>query len=82
MKFSVIIPCRDDQTGLDRAVLSVLNQSIDDAEVIVVDDGSQTPLSVVDHQRVKLLRRDVAGGPAAASEPRTRSRRGRDHRMV
>lgn len=66
MRFSIIIPCRDHQVGLDRAVRSVLDQSIEDVEVIVVDDGSATPLTVVEDGRVKLFRRDVAGGPAAA----------------
>ena len=66
MKFSIIIPCRDDQVGLDRSVRCALAQTVKDAEVIVVDDGSETPVTVVDDSRVKLFRREVAGGPAVA----------------
>lgn len=66
MSFSIIIPCRNDQAGLDRAIQSVLDQTVSNVEVIVIDDGSDTPLTVVDDARVNLFRRDVAGGPAVA----------------
>ncbi len=64
--FSVIVPCRDDQSGLNEALGSIINQSSTDFEVIVVDDGSQPPVTVASDSRVRLTRQPVAGGPAAA----------------
>ncbi len=66
MKFSIVVPCRDDQSGLDRAIESLFNQTLDDFEVIVVDDGSARPIVVPHDRRVRLVRRETSGGPAAA----------------
>lgn len=66
VRFSVIIPCRDDQQHLSTALGSVLGQTVQDVEVIVVDDGSDPPLVVPRDPRVRLVRRSHAGGPAAA----------------
>ena len=66
MKFSIIIPCRDDSAGLDRAVASVLGQTVRDLEVIVVDDGSDPPIAAIGDPSVRLVRRETAGGPAIA----------------
>lgn len=44
--FTVIISCRDRGAFLDEAVQSVLDQSFDDAEIVIVDDGSEDPASL------------------------------------
>lgn len=75
--FSVVIPCRDDQDGLDEAVASVLAQSVDQIEVLVVDDGSEPPVRVPEDPRVRLIRREVAAGPAVARNAGLDAARGR-----
>ena len=40
MQFSVIIPTRNRPETLKVAIMSVLNQTSDDFEIIVVNDGS------------------------------------------
>jgi FkbM family methyltransferase len=65
-RFSVIIPVRDDPDGLARALDSMSAQSLEDHEVVVVDDGSDPPVDLTGHPRVRLLRHAVAKGPGAA----------------
>jgi glycosyltransferase involved in cell wall biosynthesis len=64
--FSVIIPTHDRQMLMSEAVESVLSQTIRDLECIVVDDASPEPVVVSADPRVRLVRRHVNGGPAAA----------------
>lgn len=66
MRFSVVIPALDDQAGLDRACSALLSQTYQDFEVIVVDDGSRIPQTVVDDRRFKVIRHEVPMGPAVA----------------
>jgi glycosyltransferase involved in cell wall biosynthesis len=47
-------------------VACALAQTGVDVEVIVVDDGSPTPLTLPAHPRLRVLRNDVSLGPAAA----------------
>lgn len=68
---SVVIPCRDAEPYIEAAVRSVLNQSLREVEVIVVDDGSQDGSFEVVRglaerdRRVRLVRGD-GRGPGAA----------------
>jgi glycosyltransferase involved in cell wall biosynthesis len=64
--FSVLIPTYNRQQLLSEAIDSVLSQTMEDFECIVIDDASPKPLVVPDHPRIKLVRRDTNGGPPAA----------------
>jgi len=75
--FSVIIPTYGRSRWLAEALESVLAQSVQDFEVIVVDDASPEPAQVADDPRVRLVRREENGGPAAARNTGVSSARGR-----
>lgn len=64
--FSVIIPTHGRSTLLADAVDSVLAQSVQDFELIIVDDGSPEPVRVTEDTRIRLLRIESNGGPARA----------------
>ena len=64
--FSVIVPTYNRSALLRDAVGSVLGQNRSDFECLVVDDASPTPPTLVSDPRLKLIRRDQNGGPAAA----------------
>jgi glycosyltransferase involved in cell wall biosynthesis len=64
--FSVVVPTYDRPALLDQALASVLAQSFDDFECIVVDDCSPRPVTVPDDPRFRTLRTARNGGPAAA----------------
>src|SRR5262249_44071462 len=76
--FSVIIPTYGRPRYLAEAVRSVLDQTVGDFECIVVDDASPDPVAVVDDARVRVVRRDVNGGPAAARNTGIDAARGRN----
>jgi glycosyltransferase involved in cell wall biosynthesis len=64
--FSVIIPTYGRPHFLEDAVRSVLNQSVQDVEIVVVDDASPRPVELLTPDpRVRVIRRGVNGGPAA-----------------
>jgi glycosyltransferase involved in cell wall biosynthesis len=67
--FSVVIPVYDRAAPLRRALESVLAQSCQDFEIVVVDDGSRDdPRHVVESfgdRRIRFLRQDNRGGGAA-----------------
>lgn len=64
--FSVIIPSYGRPQYLQEAVRSVLGQTVDDLEVIVVDDASPTPITVDAAGPIRVIRAEVNGGAAAA----------------
>lgn len=64
---SVIIPVFERVELAQRAVRSALTQTYQDIEVIVVDDGSTTPLALEGQDlRLRLIRHDKNRGAAAA----------------
>jgi glycosyltransferase involved in cell wall biosynthesis len=64
---SVLLPCRNAETTLDEAIESILRQTLDNLEVVAVDDGSSdaTP-DRLDHwarqdRRMRVLPRPTSG---------------------
>lgn len=74
---TVVIPTHDRPHLVADAVDSALAQTLDDLEVVVVDDGSATPVTLADHPRLTVVRRAVAGGNAAARNAGLTAARGR-----
>lgn len=64
--FSVILTTHNRPAFLREALNSVLGQTLDDFECIVVDDCSEPPASVPDDGRFRLVRLEPARGCAGA----------------
>jgi hypothetical protein len=76
--FSVVITTHDRPQLLERAVRSVLDQTITDFECIVVDDAGSPPCQLTfDDPRLRVVRRETNGGSAAARNSGLRIARGR-----
>ena len=67
--FSVVIPLYNKEATIERALFSVLNQSIQDFEVIVVNDGSTdngpNVVQSFDDPRILMIHQDNQGVSAA-----------------
>lgn len=63
---SIIIPTYNRPNLLPRAVESALKQTVDDLEVIVVDDASTKPLNLSEHPWLRIVRLPKNRGGAAA----------------
>lgn len=74
---SVIIPTYGRPALLQEAIQSVLRQTVDDLECLVVDDGSPEPPDVPDDPRVRLVVRERNGGLSAARNTGIEQARGR-----
>ena len=65
---SVIIPTYNRSSFLKEAIQSVLNQSYNNFEIIVIDDGSEDETEKViqsfNDSRIKYLKREHTGSPA------------------
>src|SRR4051812_10893238 len=75
--FSVIVPTYGRPAFLADALASVLGQTFDDFECIVVDDASPEPVSVPSDSRIRVVTRDANGGPPAARNTGIAVARGR-----
>lgn len=58
MKISAIVPAFNDQKSLSNCLSTLLNQTVPLHEIIVVDDGSDTPLTVPSGVRLIRIERD------------------------
>ncbi len=65
MTFSVIIPVYNDNGALQRCLQSVMAQSEEDYEVIIVDDGSDNKVEIDDTEKVHVIRIEHRGLSAA-----------------
>jgi glycosyltransferase involved in cell wall biosynthesis len=75
--FSVVIPTYNRPDFLPEAIDSVLNQTIDDLECIVVDDAGPIAATVPDDPRMKLIRHASNGGEPAARNTGIEAAKGR-----
>ena len=73
-QFSVIIPTYNREDLLTEAIRSVLDQTIQDFEIIVVNDGGNVP-TVPDDPRIRIVTQ-ANGGPASARNGGIRAARG------
>ncbi|PPS45892.1 glycosyltransferase family 2 protein [Chroococcidiopsis sp. TS-821] len=73
---SIIIPTYNRPDLLPRAVKSALAQTVEDFEVIVVDDASPQPVTLPEHPRLRILRQTVNQGGAAARNAGIKAARG------
>jgi len=69
-KFSVIIPVYNGEKEIGKTIRSILNQSFQDWELIVVDDGStdetqKTLVSYLEDKRIKYVKQENQGVAAA-----------------
>lgn len=74
---SIIIPTYNRPQLLPRAVKSALEQTVDDLEVVVVDDASAEPVNLPEHPRLKIVRLSVNSGIATARNAGALAARGR-----
>ncbi len=63
---SIVIPTHNRPHLLPRAVNSALEQTLEDLEVVVVDDASSQPLDLPNHPRLRLIRLSTPHGGAGA----------------
>jgi glycosyltransferase involved in cell wall biosynthesis len=75
--FTVVVPTYGRPRFLEEAIRSILDQSVEDLECIVVDDASPVPMITVGDPRVVVVRRQENGGPAAARNTGLQLARGR-----
>jgi O-antigen biosynthesis protein len=76
--FTVVVPTHHRPELVAEAVASVVAQTRADWECLVVDDGGGETLDAIpDDPRVRIIRRPVAGGPAAARNHGIAEARGR-----
>lgn len=74
---TVVVPTYDRPVLLREAVDSALAQTVEDVEVVVVDDASPTPVALPDHPRLRVVRLERNGGGAAARNAGLAEARGR-----
>jgi len=75
--FTVIVPTYERPELLAETVKSVLAQTVDDFECLVVDDASPHPATVPDDPRIRLLRLSENRGEPAARNAGLAAARGR-----
>lgn len=68
-KVSVVIPCYNDENYIQEAVQSVLDQTLQDFEIIIVDDGSNDAtkkvLAKIKNEKLRLITQKNQGLSAA-----------------
>jgi glycosyltransferase involved in cell wall biosynthesis len=77
IRLSIIIPTYNRPELLPRAVKSALAQTIEDFEVIVVDDASPQPVNLPEHPRLRCIRLPENKGGSAARNIGAKAAKGR-----
>lgn len=69
MRFSVVIPCFNKAEVISLTLNSVLQQTYDNYEILVIDDGSKDDsinvIKSMDHPKVRLIQQENAGVSSA-----------------
>lgn len=69
IKFSIVIPLYNKRNAITRTIRSVLDQTVRDFELIVVDDGSTddscSVVSKIDDERIRLIHKENGGVSSA-----------------
>ena len=71
MKVSVIVPVYNSSTYIDKCMTSLVNQTLDDIEIIVIDDGSNddTLKKLEKYKRkIKLIKQKNSGVASARNK--------------
>jgi hypothetical protein len=76
-RLSIVIPTRDRPHLLRFAIESAIEQTMQDLEIVVVDDGSSKPVELPEHARLRLIRLPASCGAAAARNVGARAARGK-----
>ncbi len=74
---SIVILTYNRPQLLERAVRSALSQTVQDLEVIVIDDGSSVPVNLPEHPKLRVVRLPENRGLAAARNAGAQAARGR-----
>lgn len=75
--FSIILPTHNRPAMLAEAVDSVLDQTVPDFELIIIDDGSDPVAVTQADRRIRLIRLEASRGPAVARNAGLRVATGR-----
>ena len=52
MKFSIVIPCYNVEKYVENTIRKVLNQTCEDFEIILIDDGSKdNTVAILEHMK-------------------------------
>lgn len=76
-QLSIIIPTHNRPHLLPSAVQSALGQTLENCEVVVVDDGSSEPVELPSHPRLRIIRLADNRGTATARNVGARAAQGR-----
>lgn len=74
---TIVIPTHNRPKLLSDAVQSALEQTIEDIEVVVVDDASTEPVQLPNHPNLRSIRLSISRGGAGARNVGTEAARGR-----
>ncbi|MGK7947909.1 MAG: glycosyltransferase family 2 protein [Xenococcaceae cyanobacterium] len=74
---SIIIPTYNRPQLLPRAVESALAQTVEDIEVIVVDDASPEPVQLSEHPKLRVIRLPINSGGSVARNTGAKAAKGR-----